>query len=72
MATVIELGRDLAARGLPAFSGEPAAQQRTTVADGGYIVSIRRTPDDTIAVGGVRFQTCGGGRRVIRHKRRIG
>lgn len=65
-----EIGRSLAQRGLPALTWdmeEQDALQATQAEEEGTVKARRCTDTQRGAEGtGVRFQRCGGGRRVIR------
>lgn len=65
---MVEAGNRLAAAGRPVFGVEAEAAPVRTDYGGrmGNIIVAHEPPH----VRGIRFQRCGGGRRVIRHKRR--
>lgn len=70
----VEIGQALAARGLPALvwnMEELDAEANATISNDGIEIRRGYGAENSTGVGetGVRYQRCGGGRRVIRRKK---
>ena len=69
--TIYTLGLSLAARGLPALVIDEDGDDAMFGKDDGSKLAIREAKPTDGKNGGIRFQQCGGGRRILRSTKRF-